>query len=1311
MSLEQRLARVLCRDEPFLRDVLRKIELRRQRSQPVDQLLQRLEHHLQAAEERAAQFRFGLPQPHYRNDLPIHQHRPTLLKALRKHPVLIICGETGSGKTTQLPKLCLEAGRGQRGLIGHTQPRRIAARSVALRIAEELDSELGSLVGFKIRFSDRSSEQTRIRVMTDGILLAELRQDPALRTYDTLIIDEAHERSLNIDWLLGYLKRLRGQRPELQILITSATLDPERLSRFFDNAPILTIPGRTWPVELRYLAAENDLGETLTGLTSSSSTDPLPHQIGTETGTKEEPDLATSVLWGVQECLKKGPGDILVFLPGEREIRDVAKMLRHAQLSDTEILPLYARLSAEEQNRVFHPHSGRRVVLATNVAETALTVPGIRFVVDSGLARISRYSWRSRVQQLRMEPISQASCNQRAGRCGRLGPGLCIRLFTEEDFARRPAFTDPEIVRSNLAAVILQMTELGLGDPRRFPLLDSPDERLIRDGFRLLEELQAVDSRHHLTDLGRKLARLPVDPRLGAMLLAAIPRGVIREVATIAAFIAIQDPRERPVAFRSDADRAHALFQVSGSDFLGILKLWEAWHAARATGGSQSLRRWCREHFLSFLRMREWQDLRSQLLQRLAEDSHDGITVPDPAVAIHQSLLAGLVTHIGRKTDQGEYLGTRNRRFHIHPGSVLKRQRPPWIMAAEIAETTRVWARIVASIEPEWVLEVAPHLLRHEVHDPYFQKRDGRIGARDRISLYGLVLFPQARVNFAHHDPAAARECLIRDGLVAGQLRSRSRGYLENRQRVSEIMEWEHRSRRRDLLIEEELQTFYAERLPPEVVDGPSFEAWARKAERENPDILCISRERLLSEPESLPSAVAFPDHLREGGMELPLSYRFEPGLEEDGVTVTIPLLTLRSLPETLGDWLVPGLLTERITALIRSLPKSLRKSFVPAPEFARAALERIETPGGDLRDALSRSLQAITGTAIPRNAWQMDRLEPHLRMRYRILDAEGNCVVSGRDFPELLRQHGRQADQAIVQLQTGEINREGIVRWNFGDLPETLETEHHGARVRVYPVLIDCGDHVALRTEADPRRVLPCHRRGLRRLFLLAAGKRVRDIQRQLPGIETACLQYAALGTCAELQDLILSTAADEVFLQETPWPRDSTAFTARLQQHAHELSASAMKLGTLAARILAITYDIRKALDRDLPLSRIEAARDVQDQLAHLVGAEFLLVTPRIYRSEIPRYLQAIQYRLERVDRNPDRDRRLRVEIEPLWEPIRNLWLQHAEDEAVQQLRFRLEELRVSLFAQPLGTREKVSVQRLARELGIVQERLLNG
>jgi ATP-dependent helicase HrpA len=1273
-TLAPLIAQCLSRDRPALERDLARLGKRLTAGKPAERMAAELKRRMEASHAAREARRASLPQPRFPEDLPVSEHREEIAKLIAENQVVVICGETGSGKTTQLPKICLELGRGVDGLIGHTQPRRIAARSVAARIAEELDTRIGEAVGFKVRFSDHTRPESFVKLMTDGILLAELRADSELRAYDTLIIDEAHERSLNIDFLLGYLQRLLPRRPDLKLVITSATLDPERIAGHFDDAPVYEVPGRTYPVETRYRPVQEEAEDT-------------------------DRDLNTAILEAVDELAAEGPGDVLVFLPGEREIREAAEALRKHHPKHTEILPLYARLSASEQNRVFAPHTGRRVVLATNVAETALTVPGIRYVVDSGLARIARYAWRSRVQRLSLEPVSQASANQRAGRCGRLGPGVCIRLYSEEDFELRPAFTDPEILRSNLAAVILQMANLGLGDPERFPFVDPPDTRLIHDGFKLLEELGAVDARHRITDTGRKLARLPVDPRLGAMLLAAGREGALVEVTRIVAFLAIQDPRERPAEKRQAADEAHAQYRETGSDFLGWLRLWDNWRAHQKHLSRAKLRAWCRERFLSFLRMREWQDLHGQLRQSLTELGLKENQQPAEPDALHRSLLAGLVSQVGLKTERGDYLGARNRRFHIHPASGLFRKAPAWIMAAEIAETTKVYARECAGIRPEWLETVAPHLLKHHYFEPHFEERRGTVSAFDRVTLYGLTVNPKRRVNYGRIDPADARRVFIREGLVAGRLRSKAAALTRNRALIREIEDLEARGRRRDLLADEQvLCDFYDGRIPAEVHDGASFERWLRQAERQDPAVLRLTREALLQQETGQVGPDRFPDVLETGGLRLPLSYRFEPGAEDDGVTLTVPLAALNGLDPHSGDWLVPGLLEEKIAALIRSLPKGVRRQFVPAPDFARACVARLGRREGALIPAVTRVLREITGTEVPADAWRPENLEPHLKLRYRVVDAKGRELAAGRDLEALkARLSGRARESFEAQRPKG-FEREGITDWDFGELPAFVEFEQQGALLRGYPALADRNDCVALTLADNPAKARRIHRAGLRRLFMLRAREPVKYLYRNLPDIQRLCLQYNPVDRCEALKDDLVFAGVERVFMAE-PWPRDADDFHARLEAGRGELVGDTQALCELAGRILAPYQEIRSRLKGSLPLSWIEAAADIRDQLDHLVCPHFLLETPREWLEQFPRYLVAIGRRLDRLDHAPDKDRRMRVDVEPLWGDCkaRLAAAGDAPAEALIRYRWLIEELRVGLFAQELGTLEKASVKRV--------------
>ncbi len=1306
ISMIDSFAQCMAQDVPLLQNRLRRLSQRQAQAKPADRLAHALEQAVAESMAKVAQRVAGAPVPRFAQDLPVNQHRAEILALLQQHQVLVVCGETGSGKTTQLPQLCLAAGRGVRGLIGHTQPRRIAARTVAMRIAEELGSPLGQAVGFKVRFADQTRPQSYIKLMTDGILLAELRHDPLLRQYDTLIIDEAHERSLNIDFLLGYLRHILPQRPDLKLIITSATLDPERIAAHFGKAPMYTVPGRTYPVEVRY------------------------RPVAGEDEDERERDLYTAITDAVDELAREGPGDILIFLPGEREIREANEALRQHHPKHTEILPLYARLSAAEQQRAFQPHRGRRIILATNVAETALTVPGIRYVIDTGLARIARYSPRSRLQRLSLEAISQASAQQRSGRCGRLGPGICIRLYSEEDFATRPAFTDPEILRTHLAAVILQMASLGLGDPADFPFIDPPDTRQIKDGYQLLTELKAVDAQSQITALGAQLARLPLDPQLGAMLLAAEREGALPEVLIVASFLALQDPRERPAQARQAADQAHAIFRDTRSDFLGILNLWDQYHEQARHLSRNQLRTWCKTHFLSYLRMREWHELHGQLRAALSELPRTGAQSATPAptpakhrppsvspapppaeintVGLHRALLAGLPSSIGQRTEKGDYLGTRQRRFLLHPASALARKPPRWVLAAEITETTRVFARECAAIAPEWVEEVAAHLLKEHLYEPHFQERSGRVGAYAQVSLHGLIINPKKRVNYAQSHPQAARELFIREGLVNARLRTRAPFLAHNQALIAEIEALEAKGRRRDWLADEQvIYDFYAQQLPPQVCDGPSLEHWYRQASRKQPQCLRLTREQVLQQSPALLGPEQFPDWLEHHGLRLPLTYRFEPGQPEDGVTLTLPAAALNTVEDWLGEWLVPGLLEEKLTALIKSLPKTLRRHFVPAPDFARAALERLESREGPLLAPFASALQQITGVVIPPDAWRVELLEAHLRMRYRILDADGNTVAAERDLATLRQNLQAVAQQAHAAARPQGFERTRLTQWDFGPLPESVDFVQHGMSLRGYPALQDQGDCVDLVLCDTPLGARILHQHGLGRLFMLQCGDTLKYLRRQLPGIEDLCLKYTAIDSCEALKDDLLKASIQRCFLVH-PWPTDAAQFAHRLETGRAQLVATATELTLLVGEILDQYRARLKQTRGNLPLSWIEACADIEDQLQYLLYPGFIWQTPAPWLSQLPRYLRAIERRLARVDQAPDKDRRIRVELLPLWEQCKaRLAQRRPYDPALpaevlaHDPRWLFEELRVSLFAQELGTTAKVSVKRLAQQL----------
>ena len=1281
------------RDQHGLRRRLRRL----QRGRAVDgTVLGALTADISASRQRRAQRQAALPVPAFPEGLPVSARREELAAAIAAHQVVIVCGETGSGKTTQLPKICLSLGRGVTGMIGHTQPRRIAARSVAARIAAELATPLGETVGYKIRFSDHTSPDAYIKVMTDGILLAETQGDRYLDGYDTLIIDEAHERSLNIDFLLGYLKQLLPKRPDLKLIITSATIDPQRFARHFDDAPVIEVSGRMYPVEMRYrpLAGEDE--------------------------DSRDRDMRQAILDAADELGRLERGDILIFLSGEREIRDTAEALRKHHPPHTEILPLYSRLSAAEQNRVFQPHGGRRIVLATNVAETSLTVPGIRYVIDTGLARISRYSHRAKVQRLPIEPISQASANQRAGRCGRVSAGVCIRIYSEEDYANRPAFTLPEIQRSNLAAVILQMEVLGLGDVEQFPFIDPPDARLIRDSYQTLLELGAVDESRKLLPLGRELARLPLDPRIARMILAARHEQCLTEVLVIAAALAVQDPRERPLEAQQAADQKHARFHDPRSDFLAYLKLWDHYHEQARHLSHNKLRKYCRDNFLSYLRMRDWRDVHGQLLSLVKQM---GLRLNQQAAdyeSIHRALLAGLLGNIGFKGEEREYLGARGAKFHIFPGSALFKKPPKWLMAAEVVETARLYARIAAGIEPEWVEGIASHLVKRHYFDPHWEKGRNAVMGYERVSLYGLPLIPRRKIQYGRIDPKLAREIFIRSALVAGEYDSRAPFFSHNRALIHEVEELEHKARRRDILVDEQtLYEFYDECLPAEVCDGRGFERWRKDVERDDPQRLFLTREYLMRRRPGEVTAEQFPDHLNVSGMQLPLSYHFEPGHPLDGVTVTVPLAMLNQLMPQQLDWLVPGLLREKIIALLKSLPKALRRNFVPAPNFADACLQAMLSKSshqlplsprerargeGSLIQALTYQLRRMTGVTVPSEAWQSDTLPAHLRMNVRVVDVQGGEVVMGRDLQDLQREQGEQAAETFAKLPGGDFERDRVTDWDFGILPPQVEFQRHGMRLVGYPALVDEGDHVALRLLDSPAKARTAMRTGLRRLFMLQSRERIKYVEKNLPGIQTLCLHYVTVGDCAGLKTDLITAIADHAFLGDLSLPCSAEEFRRAKETGAAQLQGVANEICGWAGEALARYHGLAKRLKGAVRPSWLKSQGDIQEQLRHLIYPGFVTATPFAQLRHLGRYLKAVELRLAKLEQHPGRDGPLLAQIAPLWQAC----LERAEkqrrlgvsDPALEAFRWSLEELRVSLFAQELKTAQPVSVKRLQQQ-----------
>ncbi|HEY6123739.1 MAG TPA: ATP-dependent RNA helicase HrpA [Steroidobacteraceae bacterium] len=1222
----------------------------------------------------------SVPAIAYPEELPISQNRDEIRRAIEKHPVVIVCGETGSGKTTQLPKICLEAGRGVAGIIGHTQPRRIAARAVASRIAEELKTPLGQLVGYKLRFQDHSRPEGLIKLMTDGILLAETQGDRFLDSYDTIIIDEAHERSLNIDFLLGYLKYLLPKRPDLKLVITSATIDPERFSRHFSDAPIINVSGRSYPVEVRYRPVELDEEDD-------------------ETASVEQ----DAIISAVDELWREQAGDILVFLSGEREIRETAESLRKHHPQGCEILPLYSRLSQEEQQRVFRPSGRRRVVLATNVAETSLTVPGIRAVIDTGVARISRYSHRTRLQRLPIEKISQASANQRSGRCGRVGPGVAIRLYSEEDFAARPAFTEPEIQRTNLAAVILQMHALKLGDIEAFPFVEPPDGRFVRDGQRTLRELGALSEEGTLTDTGRQLAKLPLDPRLGRMLLAAAAEHCLEEVAIIASALSVPDPRDRPADKQTQADQKHAPLRDEQSDFLSLLKLWREYVKQREHLTRAKLRGWCKENFLSYLRLTEWHDVHGQVMEVVKGELAMKLNAqPGEYASIHRALLAGLLSQVANRREQGEYLGANGSKIFIHPGSGQFKARPAWIVSAEQVETTKVYARNVARVEPAWIEQAGAHLVKRQHYEPHWERRASRAAIYERVTLFGLLLSSGRRVPYEQIDPVAARELFIKHALVHMEYDSRAPFLAHNLKLLEDTEYLQQKGRRVDLLGDEtQLYAFFDARIPPGISTGAAFERWRRDAEAKEPKLLWLT-ERDISPGDAELDAERFPDHLSAGPLVIQLRYRFEPGHEDDGVTALIPLHVLNQLPEEAFEWLVPGLLDEKIEALVRSLPKNLRVHFVPVPEAVARALPLLERGRGSLYAQLADALLRTGGVPVPPDSFREELLPPHLRMNFVLLDDADKVIARSRSLAALREKHAGASQQHYAkqsQITTG------AKTWVFGDLPERQDVTQGGRAQLGYPALVDEGDSVGLRVFATPAEARISHQRGCARLIRLVMARDFKSYRRDLPVNVQAEIVYRALVphpmlnpelvAGRDLREDLLDRIVMTVFLEGREPLRDSAAFDARIAELRGGLGLPAQEISRHVQTALERLSRIQAALPKADPA----AAADIRSQLAWLVPAGFLLNTPGERLREFPRYLQAIEQRLEKLGRDPRRDAQLAAEIAPLETRYRNRvkaerGLRPPGDD---EFRWMLEEFRVSLFAQQLGTRSRISARRL--------------
>lgn len=1271
--------------------------------------------------------------------LPVSARRDEIMAAIAGHQVVIVCGETGSGKTTQLPKIALAMGRGKlnappgRGrLIGHTQPRRIAASSVAKRIAEELKTPLGEVVGYKVRFQDRLSRDASVKLMTDGILLAETQTDPLLKAYDTLIIDEAHERSLNIDFLLGYLREILPRRPDLKVIVTSATIDAERFAQHFGSAkgpaPTIYVSGRMYPVEQRYRPFEES----------------------------RDYDLNDAIADGVDELWRdpRDGGDILVFLPGEREIREAADHLRkhlshQPLLRNAEVLPLFARLSQAEQDRIFDSHSGRRIVLATNVAETSLTVPGIRYVIDAGTARVKRYSFRSKVEQLLVEPISQAAANQRAGRCGRVADGICIRLYDEKDFEGRPRFTDPEILRSSLAGVILRMKSLHLGDVERFPFLEAPQRRAIADGYQLLNELGAVDDANELTPMGMELAKLPLDPRVGRMILEARTRGALEEVLVIASALSVQDVRDRPLDAQQQADQAHAKFDDEKSEFSGYLRLWQWIHDARGgvagegRGGSapthklsnRQYEQLLRQNFINVRRVREWRDIHSQLLTVVTEHKWRVNSAPASYEALHLSMLSGLLGNVGWKIEEEEaYLGARGIRFHRHPGAHLKKKPGRWIVCAELVETTRLFGRGIANIEPAWLEQVAGHLLKKQLLDPHWEKKSAQVVALERATLYGLVVYSGRRVEFGRVDPVAAREIFIREALVGGQWESKLPFLAANRKLVREVEGLEHKSRRQDVLVDDELiYAFYDAQLPPDLASGFAFESWYRQASRDAPKLLYLTREELMRHQAAGITTQSFPPTMRLGGVDCAAGYLHEPGDPRDGLTVTVPLFVLNQVSEERCEWLVAGMLKDKVQALLKSLPQKPRARLVPLPESAARLAEALGAPEafgqGSLTEALLKRVRNETSLDVKRTDFKLDMLPPHLFMNLRVVDEHGRQLGMGRNLGALKAELGAQARgafQALAGLQVkispdappaadaGQAMQtagraatkeeappalpagQRYTSWSFGELPELMEVRRGAQSLIGFPALVDSGDAVTIEVFDEPAVAAAKHRAGLRRLVALQLKDALKYLEKNIPDLQKMAVAYMPLGTAEELRAQIVEVALERAFLQE-PLPADQAAFERRVEEGRGRLTLIANEIARLAGTILAeYTLAARKIKDTRI---QPEATADAAQQLQRLVGKRFVAQTPWPRLAHFARYLKAISLRLDKLRADPARDAQRLAELRPQEQRYWRLVAERkgAVDERMDEFRWLLEELRVSFFAQELRTPQPVSIKRL--------------
>ncbi|HEK0655979.1 TPA: ATP-dependent RNA helicase HrpA [Proteus mirabilis] len=1285
--LYKEIEQLSLRDQQRLRKRLRGVDkISKETSKHA--VLSEIEQDIIVAKQRILNRQAHCPKIVYPENLPVSQKKEAIYNAIKDNQVVIIAGETGSGKTTQIPKICLELGRGVKGYIGHTQPRRLAARSVAERIAHELNTTLGESVGYKVRFSDHVGDNTLVKLMTDGILLAELQQDKLLLQYDTIIIDEAHERSLNIDFILGYLKQLLPKRPDLKVIITSATIDPERFSKHFNQAPIIEVSGRTYPVEVRYRPIGGDALDS-------------------------DKDMTEGIIDAIDELSRESAGDILIFMSGEREIRDTAEALNKLQLRHTEVLPLFARLSNSEQNRIFQPHTGRRIILATNVAETSLTVPGIKYVIDTGYARISRYSYRTKVQRLPIEPISQASADQRKGRCGRVSDGICIRLYSEDDFISRVQFTDPEILRTNLASVILQMTSIGLGDISGFPFVQAPDKRNIQDGVRLLEELGALQEgtdnkgAYRLTPMGKQLAQLPIDPRLARMVLEARKYGAVRELMVITSALSIQDPRERPMDKQQASDEKHRRFQDKDSDFLSLLNLWDYLKTQQKELSHSQFRKHCRQEFLNFMRVREWQDVYTQLRQVVKELGFPINSQPADFKSIHVALLSGLLSHIGQKdNNKQEFTGARNARFAIYPGSGLFKKPPKWTMVAELVETSRLWGRIAARIEAEWIEPIATHLVKHHYSEPHWSKAQGAVMANEKVTLYGLPIVASRLVNYGKIDPLLCRELFIRHALVEGDWQTRHAFFRENLKLRTEVEELEHKSRRRDILVDDEtLFTFYDQRIPQDVISTRHFDKWWKIAQKNSPDLLSFEKSMLIKEDAKRVSALDYPNYWHQDNLKLRLTYQFEPGTAADGVTVHIPLPILNQIKDEGFDWQIPGIRHELVVALIKSLPKPIRRNFVPAPNYASAFLERVVTPEGELLDKLEKELRRMTGVTVERESWQLEQVADHLKMTFRVVGDNNKTLAEGKDLNQLKARLKGKVQETLSAVADDGIEQQDLHIWSFGDLPQRYEQKRGGYSVKAYPALVDEKNSVGIKlfeTESEQQVAMW---QGIRRLLLLNIPSPIKYLHEKLPNKAKLGLYFNPYGKVLDLIDDCIACGVDKLIASYggVIWQEEQYQ---KLQEYVRaELNDVVVEIAKQVESILTQVFAINKRLKGRVDISVAFALSDIKAQLNQLVFPGFVTSHGWKRLADIPRYLSAIEKRMEKLAIDPNRDRAQMSRVENVilqWQQwLAKLTEKQKQQEEVQNIRWMIEELRVSLFAQQIGTPYPISDKRILQAI----------